>query len=459
MDPDPFPAMINSLLLLSQTPDASAWMNIWLSISIVIGLIFSAVFSGAEVALFSLSNNLKLRADETDDPDFGKSSVDILIERMLGRPRRLLATILIGNTFANVITSVAAAVLTANVASSIGLPSYIILILEVIAVTFIILVLSEITPKTLAIKNPLGLSRFLSRVIYVFYTVLKPFAMFMANTAFILEKSLPKPENRLKSTDIRTMAQVGTEQGTIKNDEQELIENVIEFGNTTVKEIMTSRINIQAVSVTDSLQNVIKLIREQGFSRMPLYNEDVDHIIGIVFAKDVLPYLYADSEDTLLNWKTLAKPVHFIPPTKKLDDLLRDFQQKKTHMAVVVDEYGGTEGIVTLDDLLEEIIGDFEDEHSDEEDLMYIKLKNGQFLFDPAIDLDDVEELLECSLTTDNDEYETLGGLVYHLMERIPKAGESVLFKELELIVQKVEKNRIKKVRVRKVPTALDSTV
>lgn len=446
------PTPLVGLLFVSQQLATSTewWFSVSLIVTILIGLIFSALFSGSEVSLFALSNKIK---SSNMDSSFGQLSSDRIIQKMLEKPRRLLATILIGNTFANVISSVAAAVLTANFAASYDFPSYLVLIFEVIAVTFVILILSEITPKTMAIKSPLGVSRFISRPIYFFFIILRPIAALMAKSAFILERTLPRPANRLKSTDIRTMAKVGSEQGTINDDEQELIENVIEFGNTTVKEIMTSRMNIKAVDSTDSLSDVIAMIQDAGFSRMPLYQGDIDHIIGIVFAKDILPYLFTDTKNTVLNFKTLAKPVHFIPPTKKLDDLLRDFQQKKTHMAVVVDEYGGTEGIITLDDLLEEIIGDFEDEHSDEDDKLYILQKNGTYLFDPAIDLDDMETVLNVDLTTDDDEYETLGGLVYHLMERLPKMGEMIIFNDLELYIHTVEKNRIKKVRVRKLLT------
>lgn len=446
------PTPLVGLLFVSQQLATSTewWFSVSLIVTILIGLIFSALFSGSEVSLFALSNKIK---SSNIDSSFGQLSSDRIIQKMLEKPRRLLATILIGNTFANVISSVAAAVLTANFAASYNFPSYLVLIFEVIAVTFVILILSEITPKTMAIKSPLGVSRFISRPIYFFFIILRPIAALMAKSAFILERTLPRPANRLKSTDIRTMAKVGSEQGTINDDEQELIENVIEFGNTTVKEIMTSRMNIKAVDSTDSLSDVIAMIQDAGFSRMPLYQGDIDHIIGIVFAKDILPYLFTDTKNTVLNFKTLAKPVHFIPPTKKLDDLLRDFQHKKTHMAVVVDEYGGTEGIITLDDLLEEIIGDFEDEHSDEDDKLYILQKNGTYLFDPAIDLDDMETVLNVDLTTDDDEYETLGGLVYHLMERLPKMGEMIIFNDLELYIHTVEKNRIKKVRVRKLLT------
>jgi gliding motility-associated protein GldE len=442
----------NGLLFLSQliTESSDWWLSTTLIVTIVIGLIFSALFSASEVALFALANKIK---SANLDSSFGQLVSDGIIKKMLEKPRRLLATILIGNTFANVILSVAAAVLTANFASSFDIPSYMVLIFQVLAVTFVILILSEITPKTMAIKSPLGVSRFISRPIYFFFIILRPIAAIMAKSAFLLERTLPRPAHKLKSTDIRTMAKMGSEQGSINDDEQELIENVIEFGNTTVKEIMTSRMNIKAVGSNESLSNVIVMIQDAGFSRMPLYQDDIDHIIGIVFAKDILPYLFTDTNNTVLNWKTLAKPVHFIPPTKKLDDLLRDFQRKKTHMAVVVDEYGGTEGIITLDDLLEEIIGDFEDEHSDEDDKLYTLQKNGTYLFDPSIDLDDMETVLKVDLTTDKDEYETLGGLVYHLMERLPTMGEMIIFNDLELYIQTVEKNRIKKVRVRKLLT------
>lgn len=443
MDPEPYWQFSNLLVLLIQV--SGSWvLNTWLGVSIVLGLLFSALFSGAEVALFTLASS------SNDEEKSRLTGTDGIINSMLAKPRRLLATILIGNTFANVITSVAAAVLTANLASEHNLSTPLIIALEILVVTFVILILSEITPKTLAINNPRSLARLVARPLYVFFVILAPFSKLLANSVLLLEKRLPKPEHRLHSADIRTIAQVSNEQGTIKGDEQEIIENVIEFGNTTAKEIMTSRVKIQAVSVNDSLEDVLKLIQEEGFSRMPLYEDDIDHIIGIVFAKDVLPYLYADIDaSSTVNWRSLSKPALFIPGSKKLDDLLREFQHRKTHMAIVVDEYGGTEGVVTLDDLLEEIIGDFDDEFSDTEEAPFIRLKNGQYLFDSAIDLDDMEEVLNMELTSDQDEYETLGGLVYHMMERLPKAGEMLRFKNLELTVHTVEKNRIRKVRVR----------
>jgi CBS domain containing-hemolysin-like protein len=244
------------------------------------------------------------------------------------------------------------------------------------------------------------------------------------------------------------MAEVSEQEGSIKEDEREIIENVIEFGSITVREIMTSRVNIIGVSLEDSLSDVLERIRKHSLSRMPLYENDLDTIHGVIYAKDILPFIQAEGEETIINWKTISRKALFIPITKKLDDLLRDFQQEKTHMAVVVDEYGGTEGVVTMDDILEELVGEMVDE-SDEEENLFKRFKNGIYVFDAQIDLDDMEEVLECELTSEEDDFETLGGLIYSLTESLPTVGERVIFKNLELTVHSVQKNRIKKVRVK----------
>jgi len=183
---------------------------------------------------------------------------------------------------------------------------------------------------------------------------------------------------------------------------------------------------------------------------MPLYEQDLDHIIGFIYAKDVLPYINGQGMPSGITWKSLARKALFIPPTKKLDDLLRDFQREKTHIAIVVDEYGGTEGVVTLDDILEEIIGDFGDEVAEEEESLYLELKNGVYLFDAKIDLDDLDEILDTEVSSVDDEFETLGGLIYYQTEKIPSVGETIQYKNLECTVHSLENNRVKKVRVKK---------
>ena len=417
---------------------------------VVAGLLFSAIFSGSEVAFFSISKQL----DALDESEQA-GSADQLIIRMLERPRRLLATILIGNTFANIITSVLAAVITGSVAVYLGYSELVVYVVEIVALTFTILILSEITPKIIAINNPLKISRRLARFIYLFYWILKPLSKVIAESTISLEERLPKPPNRMSTEDIMTMAEVGEMEGSIRSDEREIIENVIEFGTTSVREIMTSRVNIVAISTEDTLESVLTVIREKGFSRMPLFENDLDNILGIIYSKDVLPYINSDIERTTINWRTIARKPLFVPATKKLDDLLRVFQQEKTHIAIVVDEYGGTEGLITLDDILEEIVGEISDDYEENDEELFTEFKNGVFIFDARIDLDDMEEIVGCELTTEEDEYETLGGLVYHLTERIPNVGERVYFKGLELTIHSVQNNRVRKLRVRLNPETL----
>lgn len=426
--------------------DTLQWSDVALQLSlIVIGLLLSALFSGSEVAFFSLSNQM----DKLQQAQNGSERSDRRIISMLEKPRKLLATILIGNTFANIITSVTAAVLTGKVIMHFGFSEIFVFTIEVLVVTFTIIILSEITPKIIAINNALDVSRKISGVIYSLFVVLSPLSQVIANSTIRLENRLPKPGQTLSSHDIKTMAEVGELQGSIKGDEREIIENVIEFSTTTVREIMTSRVNVIAVSTEDDLGEVISLIREKGLSRMPLFENDLDNILGVIHAKDVLPYINSDIERTTINWRTIARKALFIPATKKLDDLLRDFQQEKTHIAIVVDEYGGTEGLVTLDDILEEIIGDISDEYDYDDESLYTKFQNGVYIFDAKIDLDDMEDILGIEITTSEDEYETLGGLVYHLTERIPNVGEKVFFNAMELTIHSVQNNRVRKLRVK----------
>lgn len=434
---------VTQVLNLSEVSDLDTGRILTLSMIVVIGLILSAVFSSSEVAVFSLSGNMTPEQKEMAKTDKGLQRILFMLES----PRRLLSTILIGNTVANIVTAVIAAVITGQLLVLINLPDYVVYAAEVIVLTFVILVLAEITPKILALNHSLAVAKAFSGFLYVSFVLFKPLAVLLASTARGLEARLPRPDESISSEDLRTIAEVGELQGSIHGDEREIIENVIEFGNTMAREIMTSRVNIIAISTDDTFAEVLELIRDKGLSRMPLYENDLDHIIGVVYAKDLLPFIDNPSPEQVVNWKSIARKTMFIPPSKKLDDLLRDFQAAKTHFAIVVDEYGGTEGIVSLDDILEEIVGEINDEYGAQEAL-FTRRKNGDYIFDAKIDLDDVSDILNTKLTSDDDEYETLGGLVYHLLERIPEIGEKVTFKNLSLTVHKVEKNRVTQVLV-----------
>lgn len=421
-------------------------------IIILIGLIFSAFFSSSEVAFFSQENKIRF-----EDGDKNLDNTEMRVQSMLDHPRRLLATILIGNTFANIIVAVFAAVLAGKFIAHFGVSEWVVYLIEILVITFIIVVLTEITPKIFALNNPIQVSRRLSRLLKFFFIILKPFASIIAKTTHRFEKYMPAPPDQISSKDIKTIAEVGELQGTLRGEEREIIENVIDFGTTMVKEIMTSRVNITAISTEDGLEDVIKLIKEKSTSRFPLYENDLDNIVGIIHAKDLLPFVKKNNQNPDINWKLNARKPFFIPATKKIDDLLKDFQREKTHIAIVVDEYGGTEGLVTLDDVLEEIIGEIHDEYTESESL-FTRRKNGDYIFDAKIDLDEVGDILGLELTTDEDEYETLGGLVYHLMERIPEEKEKVNFKNLELTVEKIENNRLKKVKVKVLDPEDDTT-
>ncbi len=430
--------------LFQQAGDTAFSSLVFEFILLAIGLFLSALYSSSEVALFSLVNQL-----EKLDASGEHAASDSRILKMLDKPRRLLSTILIGNTFANIVSSVLGAVIAGQLASQYGLPDAVIYALEVIVLTFMILILSEITPKTIALNNPLKVARIVNGFIYINFVVLAPVARLFAKTTMTLENKIPRPDNKMTAEDLRIVAKMSEKEGSIRVDEREIIENVIEFGNISVREIMTSRVNIVAVSVDDTLDEVISLIQEKRLSRMPLYENDLDNIVGVIFAKDVLPYINETDIKPDPDWKKVARKALFIPPTKKLDDLLRDFQEEKTHIAIVVDEYGGTEGIVTLDDILEEIVGDISGEYDEGEEKLYSLFKNGIYIFDAKIDLDDLDEILGTSISSPDDDFETLGGLIYHLTERIPNVGERVSYKNIELTVHSVKNNRVKKLRIK----------
>ncbi len=417
---------------------------ILLIVIILLGLILSAFFSGAEVAFFSLDKKVDRKAVKESEKDIAFARVLY----MLDKPRQLLATVLIGNTFANIVTAVGAAVVTGRLVAMFGLPQVIVFTIEIIVLTFVIVILAEITPKLIALNKPMAVSRKLSGLLYFFFIILGPLSRLISRSTRFLEKNIPRPSDGISSEDLKAIAEVGELHGSIHGDEREIIENVIEFGNTYVREIMTSRMNISAINTKNTLHEVLDIIREKSISRLPLYEDNLDNITGVIHSKDLLPYINSDLGETTINWKTLARKALFIPTTKKLDDLLRDFQREKTHIAIVVDEYGGTEGVITLDDVLEEIIGEITDEYTETVEL-FTRKKSGNYIFDAKIDLDDMADILSMDLTTDEDEYETLGGLIYHLLERIPEEGETIEFKGLELTVNEMDNNRLSKVEVK----------
>lgn len=407
-------------------------------------LLASAVVSGSEVALFSLSG-----ADR-DDMSRATDRASRRVVKLLERPRSVLVSILVLNTIINVMAAIIAAVVTANVAHSFGWSTGLTVVIEVIVVTFVLLIVSEITPKLIAAKNPPAFSRAVSGPLLTMHTLLFPLSASIATAMKRMHARFDGELVPISADELKTMAEIGEEHGTIQEDERELIHSIIEFGETTVREIMVSRLDIQALPVTCTLFEALELIRESGHSRFPLYVDHLDNILGIVHAKDLLPYLSESDLERRLDWTRIARRPMFVPLGKNLDDLLTAFQEQKVHIAIVVDEYGGTAGLVTLEDVLEEIVGDIRDEHDDIEEQLYQRLDEDVYLCDSRLDLDDLNRLLDIHLNTSDFDFETLGGLIYHLSGEVPREGDTFSFEDLELQVRSVDKRRIGDVVVRK---------
>ena len=458
LDPDvpPLSSSFDTLLLASGlSVELTPGVIAALLFVFVLLLVASAVFSGSEVALFSLEGSD--REALAAAPDTASQRVLALLEY----PRRLLVTILLLNTVTNVTAAILAALITAQVAASFSLNPTLTVFLEVIALTFVLLVVSEITPKLIATQHAIAFSRRVSGLILLLHRLLYPISSMLARSMLTTQRWFkPSVGQRISQEDLKAMAEIGELHGTLEMQERELINSIVEFGETTVREIMVSRLDVVALPETVTLEEALDVIRTSGHSRLPLYSEHLDHIIGVVYAKDLLPYLsqngdalhpqtHGNGAATELDWVSIVRPAMFVPDGRKLDDLLRDFQLRKTHMAVVVDEYGGTAGLVTLEDVLEEIVGDIRDEHDEPEAKRFRQINEDTFRFDARIDLDEVNDLLGLEMDTQSFDFETLGGLVFHLTGSIPEVGDEVVYDPIRMRIESLDNHRIGTILVR----------
>ena len=403
-------------------------------------LISSALISGAEVAFFSLTSTILEQAKEE-----GKRKID-RIEAMIKKPKRLLATILVTNNFINI----AIVILFANLSEDLftGIEnSYVQLFLEVVVITFIILLFGEILPKIYANRNNLSFAQFMAGTLYrldqyfLFYLTLP-----MSKLTLFLEGRLGQRAKTF-SVDQLSEALELTEQSDTTKEEDKILQGIISFGNTDTKQVMCPRVDVFALSTTMSLEEIVSLIIQNGYSRIPVYKDRLDTIEGILYSKDLMPKLHDEDFD----WTTLLRDPYFVPEHKKLDDLLKEFQQKKIHIAIVVDEYGGTSGVVTLEDLIEEIVGDISDEF-DDEDIEYSKIDHKNYVFEAKVSLKDFYRITECSLEEDFEkakgEAETLGGFILETAQSLPKLRQKIHFEKVCFTIESVDKKRIKRVKV-----------
>lgn len=419
------------------------------SIALLILLIGSALISGTEVAFFSLSQ-AQLDAQKE------KAEGDSLVVKLLERPKKLLATILITNNFINILIVLLFATLGEFFFQGedisidwwvFSVPSYVVLFfIEIVLVTFLILLFGEVLPKVYATRNPLKFSVFMSKPVYFLNTFLTVFSTPLIGLTNVLEKRLGAKKSNL-SVEKLSQALELTSDGTTTREEKKILEGIVTFGNTETVQIMKPRIDIFALSDDESYQNVLDKILKNGYSRNPVYHESIDNIIGVLYAKDLLAHL----DKTSFKWQDLLRVPFFIPENKKLDDLLSEFQEKKNHLAIVVDEYGGTSGIVTLEDVIEEIVGDINDEF-DDEDIFYSKLDDATYVFDGKITIKDFCRILDVEdedlFEKEKGASETLAGFILEVSGKFPKKGEDISFHVYTFTIEALDRRRIKQVKV-----------
>ena len=432
MDPDPF-----SLFLVLFELKGSLLIQFT---SLVFLLIASGLISGAEVAFFSLTKE-QLESEEEQTSRQMK-----LTQKLLNEPKRLLATILIANNFINIAIVLLFSLISEVLFGKIGNP-LIVLLIEIGLITFLILFFGEILPKVYANRNALKFSKTMASPIYfIDHYVLFFLTLPMSRVTRFMESRLAQKNNEFSIDKLSQAFELTAEEETTK-EEQRILKGIVNFGNTDTKQVMCPRIDLFALSQDMNMETITKQILEKGFSRVPVYEESIDKVIGILYTKDLLPYL----DQPNFKWQKLIKPPFYVPENKKLDDLLKEFQHKKIHLAVVVDEYGGTSGIITLEDVIEEIVGDISDEFDDEE-LIYSKLDNSTYVFDAKINLKDFFKVIEIEedevFEKAKGESESLAGFILELAQVLPKMGQVISFNSYQFIIESVDRKRIKRVKV-----------
>ncbi|MGC4021015.1 MAG: gliding motility-associated protein GldE [Cyclobacteriaceae bacterium] len=423
--------------LLASGPN---WFYIFSFSGIIILLVVSAFISASEVAFFSLKGDFLDRCRTSDE------SQDRNIVELLNKPRLLLATILICHDFVNVAVVTISTFLMWEMTGT-RKPAETIVGVVTFFVTFALTFFSEIVPKVYATQHNLSFARKVGATWKVLQNIWRPISWLLLSMSNVVERRVEKKGYSTTVEELNQALELTTENNETTEEEKDILKGIVNFGTLTVKQVMKSRVDISAVDAELNFTELMEQVNKSGFSRIPVYRETIDSIEGILYTKDLLPYL---DENESFKWQKLLRPIFFVPETKKLDSLLKDFQGKRVHMAIVVDEYGGTAGIVTLEDLIEEIIGDINDEF-DEVNLGYQKIDDHTFIFEGKISIHDLCKALDVDSTVFDDvkgESESLGGLILELHNVLPKSGDQVVFERFTFTILNVDKKRITKVRV-----------
>src|SRR6266487_2566140 len=407
--------------------DAEAWLQLFV---LIVTLILCGVASAAETALTSVSRiKLKNMVEEGD-----RRAIDI--EKLLAQPNVFLTTILVINSVAVIVASSMATVLALRFSETLGE------LISTVLISLVVLIFCEITPKTAAVQNPIRWARVLVRPVRNAAWLLRPIVWSLsAVTNFFVRLIGGQVKHRgpfVTEEELRLLVSVGEEEGVLEEEETEMIHSIFEFADTTVREVMIPRIDMVTLESDATVDQAVDLALEAGFSRIPVYEESIDEIIGVLYTKDMLRQL-RQGHDTL-PIRDLVRPAYFVPETKKLDDLLREIQQQRVHMVIVVDEYGSVAGLVTIEDLVEEIVGDIQDEY-DREEKLYERVNEDEYIFDAKISIDEFNDVMGTEL--DDEDYETLGGLMYALLDKIPSVDDTITFEGLTFTVLSTRGRRI----------------
>ncbi|MEM5563631.1 gliding motility-associated protein GldE [Psychroserpens sp. AS72] len=429
MDPEPTSLIITML---------------YTNVSFVSGLILlfvllfcSALVSGVEVAFFSLSKS---------DIDLGleeNSKKFNIISKLLERPKKLLATILVANNFINIGIVILFAYLGETLFVSVEL-SWLRFLLEVVVITFLILLFGEIVPKIYASRNRVKFAVFMAIPLKVLDVIFSPISLPMRQITLGIHNKLGKQKSNLSVDQLSQALELSGSDTTM--EEHKILKGIVSFGNTDTKQVMRPRMDIFALSEDVKYSDIIAQVISNGYSRIPVYKDSIDSVTGILYVKDLLPYIDRETFD----WTTLLRDPFFVPENKKLDDLMVEFQEKKVHLAIVVDEYGGTSGVVSLEDVIEEIVGDISDEF-DDDDVIYTKIDNNNYSFEGKTTLKDFYKIVKLDDESDFEDHkgeaETIAGFVLEISGIFPRRQSKINFKNYVFTVEAIDKKRIKQIK------------
>ncbi|WP_299553377.1 gliding motility-associated protein GldE [Seonamhaeicola sp.] len=430
MDPDPA-SFLNLVIALDFSMISSFAL-------LVLLLVCSALISGAEVALFSLTkNDIEVGLEE-------KSRRIQVVSKLLEHPKKLLATILVANNFINIATVILFAYLGDFMFADIADPR-VKFIIEVVVITFLILLFGEILPKIYASRNNVKFASFMAYPLKVLDVIFSPISLPMQSVTLTIHNKLGRRKSNLSVDQLSQALELTSEEDTT-TEEHKILQGIVSFGNTDTKQVMRPRIDIFALNIDQKYAEIMPEIISNGYSRIPVYEDNIDQIKGILYVKDLLPHINKKQFD----WVHLIKEPFFVPENKKLDDLMAEFQEKKVHLAVVVDEYGGTSGLVSLEDIIEEIVGDISDEF-DDEDLQYSKLDANNYVFEGKTALKDIYKITkiedEALFEENKGEAETIAGFVLEISGSFPKLNSKINFRNYVFTIEALDRKRIKLVK------------